>query len=406
MRLSCVGMGCSTSSKRSVSASREVEAASVAPGPKQADSSPSALPAPAVPVPVSAPAPAPVPVAPHASQHAQPAPSVSQMQRAHIEEQRRRHLAEQARVRAAAGAGSGAGAGTQASVAAPAVRADSNAVVQTPTARLLAAIQGGDVGAVQRLVAEDPHIAGRQVAESGLVPLHLAVRNMDGDIVEVLLDAGAKASVPDPDTKVRGVPSWRPARHCRSACCQWRCRVPADASRVPQEVPLLQAAAAGGRHGTRIVQALLDAHADLTARAESGANAFHFAALQCKVGWVVACVEISMQHVPTYAMCFGMLLQVDDTACPPMLQALLSARGGADPLVLTARNERGDTCLHIAARQGSLPGVAALVDALGEDAANAVALRNNAGETPLSVAHSDAIKRRLKPRTHYGGDIR
>ena len=101
-----------------------------------------------------------------------------------------------------------------------------------------------------------------------------------------------------------------------------------------------------------------------------------------------------------------MLLQVDDTACPPMLQALLSARGGADPLVLTARNERGDTCLHIAARQGSLPGVAALVDALGEDAANAVALRNNAGETPLSVAHSDAIKRRLKPRTHYGGDIR
>ena len=87
---------------------------------------------------------------------------------------------------------------------------------------------------------------------------------------------------------------------------------------------------------------------------------------------------------------------------------LLEAHAPNTVQALCGRDEQGDTCLHIAARAGSEPAVEALVEVLEDqdELSTAVAVRNRSGETPVDAAASDAIRRVLKPRTHYADNVR
>ena len=200
------------------------------------------------------------------------------------------------------------------------------------------AVRNGDVAAIKELIAQGADV--NAVDKYGTMPLHLAVDSGSYSSVEALLDAGA-----DVNGQQDG----------------------------PADPPLHRAA---WRGQTLIVRRLMEAGANLEARARDGATPLQRASDHYRGGIAHILVAAGAQieadcDVPETVALF----EAAYCGPPGKMEAALLA---IDPAMVSCQNRHGDTALHLSARQGNTLTALTLIDA-GADC-NAA---NLSGETPL-----------------------
>ncbi|MBO9479903.1 ankyrin repeat domain-containing protein [Salinisphaera sp. G21_0] len=244
---------------------------------------------------------------------------------------------------------------------------------------LLDAASHGDLASVKALLEQGADIESRD--QAGRTPLFLAVMSEIPDVVNILLDAGARVNTCDRDYRT-------PLHEARSqAIVKALLARGADleAKGRREETPLISVVSDPDSFGA--VKALLVAGASVNARNRFGRTPLHIARSQAVVKELLARgadIEARDNYQAT-----PLLFAVSEAYEPKVIKALLAA--GAD---LEATDQFGRTPLHHAAGNGGchLQHISVLLS----EGANLEARDSNRQYTPLHKAAMRAFGKKVR----------